>query len=654
MKRITSTFLFFISLQGIAQVNLDSLWKIWNDPKQPDTARLDAMTYISFDGYIYSNPDSSYYFAQLQYDLATKVGSKKHQGQALNTQGTTYYFKGDYARAIDLFTKSLKLRVEIGDKRGEASCINNMGAIYTDQEESDKALECYKRSLKIREELGEKDGMAASYNNIGAIYAQKKENTLAIEYYTRSLKLREEIDDKIGIGTAYNNMGTIYVNLNDIDKARYYFNKSLIIREQLGDKRGLAMSHYNIGSTYDNAGDLKTAIASYEKGLVLAEASGAVLHLNYLSLALFKCYKKAGRYKESLAMYELYNQMNDSMKSANSQKEVMKHEMQYAYEKQKALDEKEHEKETAIAAEQKQKQKIILYATVSGLFLVMLFSVFVFNRLRITRKQKSIIEEQKNIVDEKQKEILDSITYAKRLQEAILPPDHMVKKVLPESFIFYQPKDIVAGDFYWLEQKDDTLFLAAADCTGHGVPGAIVSVVCSNALNRTVLEFGITDPGKILDKTRELVLDTFSKGSQEVKDGMDISLCSIRRSKDENKVELKWAGANNPLWFIQQKELKEIKANKQPIGKTENPLPFTTHTVELEKGDSIFLFTDGFADQFGGEKGKKFKYKPMQELLLRISDLSSEKQKEELEVTFKNWRSSLEQVDDVCIIGVRL
>jgi tetratricopeptide (TPR) repeat protein len=643
-----------INLMAASQVNLDSLRRIWNDQKQPDTSRMEAMSTISFEGYIYSNADSAFYFAQLLYDFAKRVDNKKYLAQALNTQGTTFYFKGDYAKAIDYFNRGLKIREAIGDKRGVASSINNMGAIYTDQGESEKALECYKRSLKIREEIGDKDGMAASYNNIGAIYAERKENTLAIEYYTRSLKLREEIGDKVGIGTAYNNIGSIYNNLNDVTKARDYYTRGLKIREQVDDKRGQAMSLYNLGKTYSDEGDFNTAITINERALKTAFESGAVLHINHVSLALYECYKKTGRHKDALGMYELYIKMSDSIKSEASQKAILKQEMQYAYDKQKALDEKEYEKQSLLAAEQEQKQKILSLSIATVLLLALIFSVFAYNRLRITRKQKNIIENQKNIVEEKQKEILDSITYAKRLQDAILPADQHVKEKLPESFILYKPKDIVAGDFYWMEiirsGADELILIAAADCTGHGVPGALVSVVCSNALNRAVLEFGITEPGEILDKTRELVLETFSKNDTDVKDGMDISLASINKTKGA----IKWAGANNPLWYIRGGELQKITANKQPIGKTDAPQPYVTHNLTLLKGDSLILFTDGYADQFGGPKKKKYKYKPLEEFIVKNIHLPADVQKEKLSQEFERWKGTLEQVDDVCIIGVRL
>jgi serine phosphatase RsbU (regulator of sigma subunit) len=260
------------------------------------------------------------------------------------------------------------------------------------------------------------------------------------------------------------------------------------------------------------------------------------------------------------------------------------------------------------------------------------------------------LSEQKKIVEERNKDILDSITYARRLQQAILPSDEMWKSGLAESFIFYHPKDIVAGDFYWMEKRENIVFVAAADCTGHGVPGAMVSVVCSNALNRAFIEFGIDDPGILLDKVRELVLDTFAKSMDQVKDGMDISLARI----DLSSREIKWAGANNPLWYVSEGMVNEIKANKQPIGVTDNPSPFTTHTIQLNSGDLIYLFTDGFADQFGGPKGKKFKYKPLQELVLSMAALRMEEQRKLLERTLSEWRGNLEQIDDVCIIGIRM
>ncbi|MBK6833702.1 MAG: SpoIIE family protein phosphatase [Bacteroidetes bacterium] len=227
-------------------------------------------------------------------------------------------------------------------------------------------------------------------------------------------------------------------------------------------------------------------------------------------------------------------------------------------------------------------------------------------------------------------------------------------KIFTSILHIIQTKDIVAGDFYWLEEKDDTILIAAADCTGHGVPGAMVSVVCSNALYRSVNEFGLIEPGEILDKTRELVIETFSKSDKDVKDGMDISLASIKKINNSGQYQIKWSGANNPLWYIKNSAGQALAPDKQAIGKAEKQSSFTTNTLQLSKNDMLFLFTDGFADQFGGEKGKKFKYKPLRDFLFTNAEKEMSEQLHSLTLTFDYWKKELEQVDDVCIIGIKL
>jgi len=263
-------------------------------------------------------------------------------------------------------------------------------------------------------------------------------------------------------------------------------------------------------------------------------------------------------------------------------------------------------------------------------------------------EQKREVETQKELAEAKHNEIQASISYAKRIQSAILPPIKVFKNHLPNSFILYKPKAIVAGDFYWLEQQNNRTLFAAADCTGHGVPGAMVSVVCNNALNRSVREYQLTTPGEILNKSREIVIEEFEKADEDVKDGMDIALCSIEGNK------LLYAGAHNPLWIIRNGIVLETKANKQPIGQFRKSAPFNTHAFDLQKGDTIYLFSDGYKDQFGGEKGKKFKTKAFRELLISIQEKTMEDQKTFIDDVFEKWKGDLEQIDDVCIIGVRI
>lgn len=267
----------------------------------------------------------------------------------------------------------------------------------------------------------------------------------------------------------------------------------------------------------------------------------------------------------------------------------------------------------------------------------------------LIRQEHIVAEERRLVVEKANKEILSSISYAKRLQSAILPPENIVNDNFDDAFVLYKPKDIVAGDFYWMAIEGDTTFIAAADCTGHGVPGAILSIVCNNALNRAVKEFDTKNTGSVLDRVSEIVSGTFREGGELVADGMDISLLSI----DKSARKVQWSGANNRLWYVQGGGLKEIKGNRQPIGFFAERKNFTTHDIEYVEGTSFYLITDGIIDQFGGDEGKKFKYTNFRKLLRTIHNHEMKHQKEMVEATFEEWKGSLNQVDDVCVIGLR-
>lgn len=260
------------------------------------------------------------------------------------------------------------------------------------------------------------------------------------------------------------------------------------------------------------------------------------------------------------------------------------------------------------------------------------------------------LSQQKEILQEKNQEILDSINYALRLQKAIIPTAAKVKSALPNSFVYFKPKDIVSGDFYWMNELENKVLIAAIDCTGHGVPGAMVSVVGANGLNRCVKEFNLKEPAAILDKLTDLVKETFESGEDKVKDGMDGALISI----DLKNKSIEYAGANNPLWIIKEEgELIEIKANKQPIGDFDFRKPFENHQIQLSTGDQVYIFSDGYVDQFGGPKGKKLKYKTLKTHLESNRHLSMDEQLVLLDQTFEKWKGNLEQLDDVCVIGVK-
>ena len=284
------------------------------------------------------------------------------------------------------------------------------------------------------------------------------------------------------------------------------------------------------------------------------------------------------------------------------------------------------------------------------------------------RKRNEKIKRQNAIIEEKNVEILDSITYAKRIQEAILPSDIMLNE-LPDSFVYYKPKDIVSGDFYWMKKVDEILLIAAVDCTGHGVPGGFVSMVGHSGLNRAVSEYQLKRPGAILEKLSELVTETFDDGTEKgIKDGMDVAICSINRES----LVLNFSGANNPLYLIRKStnplidihgesvpakvlgNLHEIKGNRRPVGSSELKEEFTNHEIQLEQGDRVYIFSDGFPDQFGGTKGKKLMYKPFKKILSSYEDTPMREQSELLNNEFESWRGTIEQIDDICIIGFQV
>ncbi len=594
--------------------------------------------------------------------LYTEIGDKAGISSVLNNIGMIYELNGNIPLAVENYQESLTLLQEIDDKYGLATVFNNLGFVNKAQGDYDGALKYYNKSLKIREEIGDQRGVATSLNNIAGVHLSKNEIDLAQNAYVKSMLIRKEINDIKGVANSLCNIGSVFELKNENDSALHYFQNSIAIYQDIKNTLGLVKPYLGVAEIYADDGNMNEALIYTKKAMEISKELGFPELIVKSAELLSNIYEKQGNGKEALKMFKLHILMRDSINNQESQKATVQQQARYEYEKQKAVDDAKHDKQIAIEQEAKAKQKIITYATAGGLGLVVIFLVFVFNRLQVTKKQKIVIETQKlevekqktvvelahSELEEKNQEILDSITYAKRIQNAILPPLKVVKEYLTQSFILYEPKDIVAGDFYWLEHRANIVLFAAADCTGHGVPGAMVSVVCNNALNRSVREYGLVDPAKILDKTREIVIQEFEKSDDEVKDGMDIALCSLEGST------LKYAGANNPLWIIRNQEIIEIKANKQPIGQYDNPLPYTTHAVELQKGDSIYIFSDGYVDQFGGKKGKKFKAQSFRTLLLSIQDKEMEEQQVIIKNTFEHWKGNLEQIDDVCVIGVKI
>lgn len=591
-------------------------------------------------------------YAHKAREIARKIKDKKGEAMALNNLGIVCDYQGKYASALDYYFKALPIQKAINDNAGLSYTYNNIGLIYSNQNNFEKALENYNSALELRKKENNLPGLASTYNNIGIIHMHQKKYDLALEDYFASLKIDSLLKDPSGISTSLSNIAIVYMDAKDYDKALDYFNKGLKLRIELNDQRGIANSYNNLSTVYEKTGNYQKGIEFAKKGLAIGSEIGALDLIKYSYQMLYDCSEKAGNTKDAFNYYREFVKYGDSITNEMNTKKQTEAEMQFKFDQQKAVDQLKQEKKDYIAEQEKQRQVYWVIALSILLLFVLAFALFVNNRRKVERSQKELIERQKSLVEEKNTEILASITYAKRIQSAILPSDKLVKEFLKNSFIFYQPKDIVAGDFYWMEPKDDCLIFAVADCTGHGVPGALVSVVCNNALNRSVREFNLTDPADILNKTREIILHEFQKSDEIVNDGMDISICNLNFTSNE----LIWAGANSPLWLLQKNhdEIIECKPFKQPIGQFSNYEPFTSQVIQLQTGDSIYLFSDGFADQFGGEEGKKMKSKRMKELILSLQTLPMYEQKLSMMRYFDEWKGDLDQLDDVCVIGVQV
>lgn len=665
------------------------------------------------------NFDESLNYFKQSMELQIELKSTEGQGNTLNNIGLLYSDRAELENALKYFEQAMEKYVEIDSKSGMAMVNNNIGILYYKMGDIPVALEYYYKELKLEEEENNLDGIASSYNNIAILHAEVGDTLKALEFFQKVKETRVKIGDQHGIASSTHNIGMMYESKGDFSKALALYFEAVAIYERIGNKTDLgetlsniaqvyqiqknygtairycleslkilegienpqtiAQSYSILASIYFVKGDIDKSKESGLKSLEIAMQIGYPKEIQNAAKVMADIYEIENNGMKALEMHKLYIEMRDSLQSIKNKTSTYQQEAQYEYDKQKAIDDAEHDKIVAIQEEEKARQRVIIYAVISGLILLAGFLIFVFNRLSVTRKQKNEINNQKEEIafqheqlELNHNEIKDSITYAKRLQKAILPSLNEITKHIPENFIYFRPKDVVSGDFYWFKKINSTIYVAAADCTGHGVPGAMVSVVCSNALNRAVKEYGLTKPSDILNKTRELVVQQFSLSGTDVQDGMDISLCAF------NGNTMTFSGANNPVWVIKQtdkisedeksnsrniiqgdKTLIEIKGDRKPVAKYRDMSPFSDKNLELEDGDMIYLFSDGFSDQFGGESiadkkgGKKFKYKPFKQFLLSIHQLEMGEQKEHLDRTFDIWKGDFEQVDDVCIIGLK-
>ena len=577
--------------------------------------------------------------------------------------GSYFQVKGDYVKAIDYYQKSLNIGESKKINEAILVALGNIGAIYIENGQNKKALEYQLKSLALAEKVKNKNKLASIYNNLSLLYNNFQESNKGLEFGKKSLEIYIQMNDVNGISSAYGNIGNAYLGLNNLDEALVNFFKNYELSKQSGNPYEECTSSMDIGEIYFKKKQYNLGIEYYLR----AEKIGVELEdysdLRNVYKNLYEIYKKKNDLKQSLLNYEKYVNVLELLEENDTKDELRKKEFEFEFNKRAVRDSIKNAqgnllKDEKIKANKAQieKDKLFKIALTVGFVLVFIFGIVIFNRFRIIRKQKEIIEikskqteEQKAIIENKNKEITDSINYAKRIQYTLLAhADFLAMHLgINNYFTLFQPKDIVSGDFYWACEQDNKFFLAVCDSTGHGVPGAFMSLLNIGFLSEAINEKAILKPNLILNYARQRLINSISK--EEQKDGFDGVLLCI--DKVTNKVT--YASANNSPILIRNGQINELPKDKMPVGKGERVEDFKLNEIEIQKGDFIYLYTDGYADQFGGPKGKKYKYKQLNDHLLSISHLPVAEQSLALNSKFDEWKGKLEQVDDVCLIGIK-
>jgi serine phosphatase RsbU (regulator of sigma subunit)/Tfp pilus assembly protein PilF len=580
--------------------------------------------------------------------------------------GLIYYYTAKYDLAIQQYIEALKLLESIKDTQTLPNIYNGLSGMYKEIRNYNEALNYGQKALKLFSQNKDSVGMASALNNVGNVYDYQNKFDEALDYYRKSMRIKELIKMDRGMSSALNNIGIILSKKDSVLQALEYYNKALSYSTVNSDKISQAVSYDGIGMVYYKLKQYDKALSFLEKSIAISTDIDSKLDIvsSYEKIAL--CYAAKGNYKKAFDYQQLLFATKDSIFNVESSKQVNEMATKYETEKKQLLidnlnkDNALKQEELAKSELQVKQQNMQIMFFILAVLLLSILSFFIFRSYKqkkqsaeIILSQKVEVERQRDLVEEKSKEITDSIHYAKRIQQALLASDTFLKKHISDYFIFYKPKAIVSGDFYWANVIDGKFVMITADCTGHGVPGAFMSLLNISYLNEAIIEKRIDAPDKILDHVRSQIIQSLNpEGSEnEGRDGMDATLCVY----DFKGMWLRFSAANNPLWLYRNNEIKEFGADKMPVGMYHGEQkPFTQQTIGLRKGDIVYTFTDGFADQFGGEKGKKFKYKNLQQLLLNNANKPMLEQKQILENTLKDWQGNMEQVDDILIVGIRV
>lgn len=574
------------------------------------------------------------------------------------------------------FDQAYEQNLRNGDKRRATDMLNQKAIIYWNHNQYQEAVNEYDKSLALNKELGNENGIAMISNNLGMLNADLQNYQKSLGYFYTTLAARRSQKEKVGMISALINMSVVYNNLSKFDSSIVNLDEALRLARELNDVEQMRSCYGMLSETYEKKGDTEKSYKYFElyrtfheklledKEVVYSQTAEEAKLRAQLAEAEkknkeYELQKKQLEVVEKDAALKLKVEENQGLYDSLDDKEV-----------RLRLVEKDAEVQKAHAEEQKAKAKNaqnIRNYSIAAIFLVLIITLLIYRNSRQRKRandaltSKNIeIEAQSNQlivayneIEKKNKNITRSINYASRIQSAMLNRNDDLSEIVKNSFILFKPRDVVSGDFYWYEKIDNKIIIAAIDCTGHGVPGAFMSMLGANLMDQIVINEMESDPSKILMKLHEGVTQSLHQTHSENRDGMDAAICSI----DTETNILTFAGAKNPLVYIKDNEVVRVKGDTSGIGGSFNSkkgIEFTNKTVEISSEMSFYIFSDGFADQFGGTGNKKYNPKKLREKLLEIHQLNFNEQETFLSKEFTDWKGECEQTDDVLIIGFRI
>lgn len=613
-------------------------------------------------------------FSEKAIEILKEEGDRRRLADAYDAYSLELDALGKNPEALEASLSAAEIYEEIGDKESLAHTFNDIGVIQYYMGKNDLALSYYEKAYTIFQEIGFEGGMAICYTNIANILSEQGDYEKGLEMYFKGLEYDLEVNDPKGIIISKGNIGETYTEMGEYQKAEEFLADALKRAEDHGDQWLLTNPLRGLAGLYRAQGDIDKALGYAKQSLKVAlsiKAKAEIIESYYI---ISEIEKDAGNYKTALHYWELYARLKDSLLDESSNHIMLEMEARFrAQEQMKEIEllKKEQEidelkdREAAMKHEEElreEKNKQVFLWSALGVFLIILVLALVgFRAIRKANRKladqnetiRKAQEDLKNAfeqIEETNKDITDSIRYAKQIQEAIMPDESNIANVLPDAFVFFRPRDIVSGDFYWVHERENEVYFSVADCTGHGVPGAFVSMLCTNLFNQVVIDKGERDPGKILTEVNSRLIAALNKSDKRSSDGMDVTFCRLDKATRQLTVACAMNGA-----FIAGKEEHYVVTDKTPIGgHTEMGHSFSSEVVQLEQGDHVFLYSDGFQDQFGGEKGKKYKSGNFRKLLSRLKEKPTTQMSKVLEEELTAWKGELEQLDDICVLGLRI